>query len=341
MAKFRQSWLVRLIFGSLARILALCTVLILAARMLPTRLSAFPYLPNLVSLTPWLILIDLVALILALFSSKWVTALILIAAMTLNVSWQHPFYSSKGVLSRQTMQTLSQGHVDRKDGAARLMTLNVYKGRADPQSIISAVREQRVEVLALQETDDDFISRLHEAGIQSLLPYEKVSSADGQYGNGIWTAAPMNSPARDDVGSRASMMPAGSVDFKDGASRVRFVSVHTTSPTPSTWTSWRDSLLDMESLKQHKQTRYVLMGDFNATYDHAVFRDLLGDRFQDSARQAGHGMTMTWPSNCSWLPRSVAIDHIVVDRGMEAGQMQTLTIPGSDHAALLATLQVD
>ena len=43
------------------------------------------------------------------------------------------------------------------DAYARVMTFNVYKGQADAQSIVNLVRDQRVEVLALQETTDDFV----------------------------------------------------------------------------------------------------------------------------------------------------------------------------------------
>ncbi|WP_297317439.1 endonuclease/exonuclease/phosphatase family protein [uncultured Bifidobacterium sp.] len=341
MSKFRQSFLVRLVFGWWARILAIASLLVLGARMLPAWFPVLPYLPDLVALTPWFILVDLLALVLALTASKWMTALILIGALALNVSWQYPFYGGGQGLSDKTLTNMSLGHPDRTDGSARVMTLNVYKGQADVRTIVQTVKENRVEVLALQEVTDDFVQRLEDAGIDEYLPYKKVSSADGKYGNGIWTATPMGSPARDDVNSRASMMPAGSVGFKHGSTSIRFISVHTTSPTPGTWSSWRDSIDDMNSLKRHTHTRYVLMGDFNSTYDHAVFRDFLGDRFQDAARLAGHGMTMTWPTDRAWVPRGVAIDHVVVDQGIRAGQLQTMVIPGSDHAALLSTLEVD
>ena len=59
------------------------------------------------------------------------------------------------------------------------MTFNVYKGQADPQAIVELVRDQRVEVLALQETTEDFVKKLNEAGIEHYLPYAQVSSSDG------------------------------------------------------------------------------------------------------------------------------------------------------------------
>lgn len=81
---------------------------------------------------------------------------------------------------------------------------------------------------------------------------------------------------------------------------------------------------------------YVLMGDFNSTWDHASFRYLLGNRFLDSGEQAGEGVHMTYPA---MLPIA-EIDHIVHDKGVNVGDLETKYIHGSDHRALLATLEV-
>ena len=85
------------------------------------------------------------------------------------------------------------------DAYARVMTFNVYKGQADPQAIVELVRDQRVEVLALQETTEDFDQKLNEAGIEHYLPYAQVSSSDGVFGNGLWSATPLADPTDDDV----------------------------------------------------------------------------------------------------------------------------------------------
>ena len=88
-------------------------------------------------------------------------------------------------------------------------------------------------------------------------------------------------------------------------------------------------------MRSREGSRYVFMGDFNATTDH-----ILGNRFSDAARQSGHGFTFTWPSNKLPLPRFAGIDHIVLDKDIIAGQMQVKSVAGSDHAALLATIVV-
>ena len=218
------------------------------------------------------------------------------------------------------------------------MTFNVYKGQADPQAIVELVRDQRVEVLALQETTEDFVKKLNEAGIEHYLPYAQVSSSDGVFGNGLWSATPLADPADDDVNSSASFMPGGTVDM--GGQQIRFISVHTTAPVPGYWQQWKRSLDELGLMRGHPDTRYIFMGDFNATYDHTPFRDFLGDRFVDAARESGHGFTFSWPTNRAAVPMFAGIDHVVLDQGMKAGQCKVVKVEGSDHAALLVTVAV-
>ena len=80
---------------------------------------------------------------------------------------------------------------------------------------------------------------------------------------------------------------------------------------------------------------------FNATDDHTPFRNFLGTRFTDAAKQAAGGLVFTWPANIDYVPTFAGIDHIVLDSGMLAGRVKSLKIDGSDHKALLATVQFD
>ena len=187
---------------------------------------------------------------------------------------------------------------------------------------------------------DAFVDDLNRAGIASYLPYAQVSSSDGVYGNGLWSASPLDDPSDDDVDSSASFMPGGTVSFNGGATQVRFVSVHTTSPTNDYWQQWKRSLDELAKLRFDTSRRYVFMGDFNATYDHTPFRNILGNRFSDASRQAGEGLKFSWPANVDYVPSFAGIDHIVLDSGMQAGQVRTVKVDGSDHKALLAIVRV-
>ena len=321
-----------------ACVFALIALVGVAARLLPAQLQSLPYVPVLVALTPWLVIPAVLALVLALASKRWVLAAVSLACIIAVLWWELPFFHPSAALSHEAQQAVAARTPDTTDRYARLMTLNVFKGGADVDQIVQLVRDQRVEVLALQETTDDFVEQLQQAGIGAYLPYSRVSSADGSFGNGLWSATPLGNPRNDEVNSVASMMPAGSVDFDGGATSVRFVSVHTTAPVAGYWSNWRRSLEEVAGLKANTNTRYVLMGDFNATLDHAPMRAIVDARFTDAAEQAGHGFTFTWPRHIHWVPAFAGIDHIILDEGMTAGQMQVVTVAGTDHAALLATV---
>ena len=303
-------------------------------------MSALPYLPVVVSLSPWYVLPAALALALTLVGRRWLSALVAVACIATQISWQLPFFEPSATLPAAATRSITTASPNPIDAYARVMTLNVYRGAADPASIVRLVSAERVEVLALQETTDAFVRALDAAGIRRYLPYSNVASSDGVYGNGLWSVTPLGDPVKDEVHSSASFMPAGTVAFSDGAASVRFVSVHTTSPTRGYWSLWRRSLDELGAMRAQDGRRYVFMGDFNATYDHAPFRDFLGDRFSDASRQYGHGLMFTWPADRRGVPRFAGIDHVVVDRGITAGRVEVRTVPGSDHAALLATIAV-
>lgn len=308
--------------------------------MLPENLQALPYIPVIVSATPWFVILAVLALILSIISRRWIAMLMALACIGLQVWWQWPFFSASTKLPAAVDAAMASTRADTGDMIARVMTFNVYKGHADAKAIVDIVRDQRVEVLALQETTNDFVKKLDEAGIHSYLPYSQVSSSDGVYGNGIWSATELGRPVDDEVGSSASFMPGGTVSFNGGATQVRFVSVHTTSPTNDYWQQWKRSLDELAKLRFDTSRRYVFMGDFNATYDHTPFRNILGNRFSDASRQAGEGLKFSWPANVDYVPSFAGIDHIVLDSGMQAGQVRTVKVDGSDHKALLAIVRV-
>ncbi|WP_241520235.1 endonuclease/exonuclease/phosphatase family protein [Bifidobacterium catulorum] len=327
----------RMVCGVVSGVLGIITMVGVAARLLPSGMSTLPYAANVVAATPWFAVAAVPALLFAVLGRRRVMTALMVVCLVLLTYWQAPFYA--GMLPRGS-SSQTAGGADGSSQTLRVMTCNVYKGRADAAQIVRLVRDRHVKVLAMQETTDEFVRRLDAAGIARYLPYAKTASADGVYGNGVWSAMPLRDTVRDEVQSSASQMPAGTVTLGDGKT-LRFVSVHTTSPVNGYWRQWKRSLDELAAMRSHTGSTYVFMGDFNATYDHAPFRDFLGDRFTDAARSAGHGLTPTWPADRKGVPLMFGIDHIVMDRGVGADDVTTSRVAGSDHAALLATLHVD
>ena len=222
------------------------------------------------------------------------------------------------------------------------MTLNTRNGNADAQEIVALCRSRNVEVLCLQELSDGFADELSQAGIDELLPYHVVSLGASEVNNGgrngIWTLAPMDNVSRNLLSIETSSMPAASIVVGDRT--LRFVSVHPNSPVRGAQGLWASGLSVIESLAEYDHN-YVIMGDFNSTWDHERLRSLLGDAFVDAGEQSGQGFHMTYPSS-SKIPSLIEIDHIVYAKnaGVVVSDLDAVAISGSDHRALIATLEV-
>ena len=318
---------------------------VMVLRMTPNGLDGKRYIPLIVAFVPWMAVLSAAILLISLISRRRVLAVISALCLLTQLVWHAGFLYPRVSLSSAARTTVASATASVDDRYARLMTLNTRNGQADGAQIVQTVREQHVEVLALQELNSSMISRLNEAGIRELLPYSVVanaSSSDNGGVNGLWSAAPMSERTGDLIPIEASSIPAASIDF-DGTV-IRFGSVHPFSPRPSNQGLWDRGLGSISQLREDDHT-FVLMGDFNATWDHASFRYLLGGRFVDAGENAGEWFHMTYPSNKKLfgvipIPAAVEIDHIVHDRGVVVGDLDAVTIAGSDHKALLGTLEV-
>jgi endonuclease/exonuclease/phosphatase family metal-dependent hydrolase len=82
----------------------------------------------------------------------------------------------------------------------------------------------------------------------------------------------------------------------------------------------------------------VLAGDFNATLDHAAFRGVLRLGYADAAQQAGKALTPTWgpPGRGAVL----TLDHVLVDRKSAVLDYSVHIVPGTDHRAVFAEVQL-
>ena len=79
-----------------------------------------------------------------------------------------------------------------------------------------------------------------------------------------------------------------------------------------------------------------MLGDFNATLDHSLFRRLLA-HFDDAHSEVDRALAATWPAD-SPLPPPVGLDHVLVSPDMAVLAVTDHTVTGTDHQAVLASL---
>ncbi len=316
----------------------LIVLAMIAARMVPAAHASGKLIPEVVSFVPLAILPTLVVVVLAVFWRRRILAALATICFATLVVWHAGYLIPNFNLPRPVVSPT----VSTEDNVVRVMTFNTLNGHANAAQVVATVREQGVEALALQEVTKSFIDGLEAAGISSVLPSHVFSKA-GKWDNGgincLYTAATMTDQNTDLLPMDLSSMSAGTITV-NGKS-IRLVSAHPNSPHKGGQNLWSKGLKTIASLGDYDHS-YVIMGDFNSTWNHVLFRQLLGDTFVDAGERAGEGFHMTFPAN-SAIPPVIEIDHIVypANDGIKASNLATVSISGSDHLALLATLVVE
>lgn len=214
-------------------------LLAMALRILPVGLGGRKYVPIIVALMPWLVIPTGVVAGIALSMRRRALAVVSLVCIVIQVCWHWGYIVPAERLSDEARQAVEHSKVDTSDRYARIMTLNTKNGLADAERIVRIVRDEHVEVLALQEVTSHLMDHLNDAGLPSLLPYANVakrSSNDNGGINMLWSAAPMSNATDGLIPIDASSIPASSIDF--GGVTVRFGSVHLSSPRPSIQGLW-------------------------------------------------------------------------------------------------------
>lgn len=216
----------------------------------------------------------------------------------------------------------------------RVLTVNLFHGRGDAESVVALARQVEAEVLFLQELTADAVTRLKQAGLADLMPHTRLELRRGSGGSGIYSRFPLSEGPR--VAPVRAAHPTALLELPSGEA-AELICVHTSAPAMRRdgAVRWRAELAVLPS---PGRLPTVLAGDFNATIDHAAFRDLLRLGYADAARQAGKALTPTWgpPGRGAML----TLDHVLVDRSCAVLACSVHAIPGSDHRAVYATIQL-
>lgn len=217
-----------------------------------------------------------------------------------------------------------------------VVSANILLGKADEGAVVAAVDAHAPDVLTVVELTPSAHEGLVAAGILERLPYTFVSAASGGNGTGIYSRYPIGDETRHD-GYITELLSAR-VQVPDGPWPLVFA-VHPVPPWPRHPSAWVRELAALRQLMDKiplDDGPVVVSGDFNATFDHKRYRDLLSDRYRDAAMEVGAGHLATYSAD-AWYPPLIAIDHILVSDAavIDVGVVE---LPGSDHRGIRADL---
>ena len=227
------------------------------------------------------------------------------------------------------------------DGAVPLtvMTTNFYAGDADAAEVVDAVRDRDVGLLVVNEVTFGTLTQMEEAGIDDLLPH-RIGEPNGAVdGTMVFSREPLSGATRLETTFQSWLMSVG-----EGEEALAVLAVHPVAPVPpagaSTWRAEHERLLaDAEEADAD-----LVLGDLNATPDHAVLRAWRDAGYRDSLELVNAGWSPTWPSNGITPvpgfhpPALIQIDHVLVTSTLAVTRSSTVDVPGTDHRAVVATL---
>lgn len=272
----------------------------------------------LLAFTPYIAATSVVPLIVAMGLRRWPAAAVAGVAAAALVAVVIP-----RAFGGPTEPAGSQGPV------LRVLAANMRLGEGSPGALIDLVDELDVDVLSVEELTPELARQLERRGIGERLEHQRLHAAPGSSGGGLYARLPIRS-------TEIRMLPGGfplitgRIELP-GASSVEVASVHTNPPTAEHWEQ------DLAELPPAAPTR-ILIGDFNATLDHAAFRDLLDSGYGDAAEALGSGLTPTWQVGPGGVPPLFAIDHVLAGDAIGIRAFSAHDLPSTDHRAVFAEL---
>ncbi|OLE22740.1 MAG: hypothetical protein AUG44_24170 [Actinobacteria bacterium 13_1_20CM_3_71_11] len=282
--------------------------------------AGYPFI-QLVSFTPYVAFAALLVPPIAIVTKRWPAAVFAALAATALIACVIPRATADG-------GKLPTGPT------VKVMSANMLEGGADPAALVKLVKDRQVDLLALQEFTPEAERALDKAGLTTVLPNHVTYPLPGVGGSALYSRLPIS-----DDGLRMNPRQFGQARGTltvPGAAPLAVESVHTCAPVQADSTGcWEGSFRNQPPATVDGQVR-VLLGDFNATLDHAALRKLLATGYRDAADVTGDGLDMTWPYD-KLFPR-VALDHVLADRRVGIRRFTVTAVPRSDHRSVLAEL---
>lgn len=216
-----------------------------------------------------------------------------------------------------------------------VMTANLLVGEADGPTVVREASRRGVDLLALQEVTDPVLAQMEESGLDELFPYRAGESGSRVEGTMLLSRTPV-----DDVVPVATELTGFSATVEIGDDPWSVVVVHPLPPIGSA-TAWRqDHRAVLDAAREVDAD--LVVGDLNAVPDHEPVQALADAGWRDVVELLDGGWQPTWPADGTEpvtglpAPRLVQIDHVLVGRRVAAVSVDRVTVPDSDHTAVVA-----
>ena len=240
----------------------------------------------------------------------------------------------------------------------RVLTLNTRGASVERETLIDLLETWQPDVVMLQEMTPGFAETVRPA-IADTYPYRVAVGLDHRYkGSVTWSRLPLGEAEQLDMGDAANVLHRVAVSTAVG--EVWLYNVHLANPTGTARFEGRVAAArqfqsdqrDRELERLVEQTSraaapFIVAGDFNLAADTSAYRAFPVD-WRDAFAEAGRGFGHTYPAvghdRSRWfripLPL-IRIDYIVTSPSLRPRGAWTQQVPGSDHLAVIADLELE
>jgi endonuclease/exonuclease/phosphatase family metal-dependent hydrolase len=275
----------------------------------------WPLIP-IVSFTALALVTSLIPLVTSLVLRAWAVALCLLV-----------FAVPLGATLEQRAIAVDQPEVLGPE--FRMISANLALGHADLSVLANKIRDQRPDVVALQEVTPANIDELRRLGVLRRYRFQRGDPRTGSVG--YITLSRTRLTEIPDSALPNGMWPL----YRVVGFKLNVRNVHPLPPVkPRQSTTWRSIL---GSIPPPQEPDTIVAGDFNATLDHRAFRSVLGRGYRDAAFELGDGLTPTWMPHTA---RRLTIDHVLASSGVRFEHYSAIDLPGSDHRIVVVSMQL-
>jgi endonuclease/exonuclease/phosphatase family metal-dependent hydrolase len=222
------------------------------------------------------------------------------------------------------------------NSSLRILTANLFSGRADPAALGELIEELEVDIVCVQELGPRIAEPL-----SRLLPGGELGSGEIARGLGIAcrhdaVVRQFSLPKRDGWVARLSPTSWSQIDEPIEIVNVHIMAPHTWPYFPRRLTRHGQLSSLIRFLDDDPHVPRAILGDFNASPVWPLYRRL-ASKLTDAAvegMRGGPGRHLTWPHLPSIGIKGIfQIDHCFLSN-LTATNVQVVAIPGSDHLGL-------
>ncbi|MFI5696972.1 endonuclease/exonuclease/phosphatase family protein [Kribbella sp. NPDC051586] len=214
-----------------------------------------------------------------------------------------------------------------------IMVANVLGGGARAADVAQLIRDRKPDLVSLPEAQVDVREEIRaQLQDQQYKGYTTQPSTAVESATSVLVASSLGNVS---FASEPGTTFGNIIVTGGNLGPVRLIAYHGFPPLTDSVTTWKNDLQHVRHWCTENAPT-IVAGDFNATVDHADFRNALGGYCRSVGPTVGRGLQGTWPADQPALLRT-QIDHVVVTRQFEPGRFTTYPIEGTDHRAVVAT----